>query len=266
MPTLERITVFPVKSLDPERHESVTVGEQGALVGDREYGIVGADGEFVTGKRDQRIHRIRSSYDPESRTLSLRRQGDEEWTTFDLASDREDADAWLSAFFDEDVSLRRDADGGFPDNTSSAHGPTVISTATLETVASWFPDLTLDGARRRFRANLEVGGVPAFWEDRLVPADGHVVAFRVGDVLLEGVKAVPRCVVPTRDPLTGEPDDGFRERFIRQREATFPEWVDPDRFDHSYSLMTGTRVPESEWGSSLAVGDEVELVGERSVE
>jgi uncharacterized protein YcbX len=48
--------------------------------------------------------------------------------------------------------------------------PSVISTATIETVASWFDGLTVEGTRRRLRANVEVSGVPAFWEDRFVGA------------------------------------------------------------------------------------------------
>ena len=45
-------------------------------------------------------------------------------------------------------------------------GPTLISTASLEEVARWF-GFDLAEARRRFRANLEIGGCEAFWKDTL---------------------------------------------------------------------------------------------------
>ena len=57
--------------------------------------------------------------------------------------------------------------------------------------------------RMRFRANLEIGEVPAFWEDRLYGESGTTVRFTVGAVCLEGTNPCQRCVVPTRDPLTG---------------------------------------------------------------
>jgi len=120
-------------------------------------------------------------------------------------------------------------------------GPSVISTATLRTVADWFDELTVEGVRRRLRANVEVGGVEPFWEDRFVGADAP--AFEVGGVRFEGVTPCGRCVVPQRDPDTGDPTPGFREQFVRRREETFPDWADADAFDHYYSLMLIARVP-----------------------
>jgi uncharacterized protein YcbX len=134
----------------------------------------------------------------------------------------------------------------------------VISTATVEAVASWFDDLTVESARRRMRANVEVAGVPAFWEDRFVGADAP--AFVAGDVRFEGVEPCARCVVPTRDPETGEPLPELRERFLERREATFPPWADPDAFEHYYTLMLIAAVPESDRGGTLRVGDAVDVV------
>ena len=178
-----------------------------------------------------------------------------------MPDDRGDAEAWLSDFFGFAVELRRNAAGGYPDTTDYATGPTVISTATLRTVASWFPGVDAGGMRRRLRANLEVENVPAFWEDRLVGAAGGVVPFEVGDVELEGVRPCPRCVVPSRDPETGEAYDGFRERFVEEREETFPEWANDERFEHFFSLMVHTAAPPAAVGPDLRVGDPV-TVGE----
>lgn len=136
-------------------------------------------------------------------------------------------------------------------------GPSVISTATIETLASWFEELTVEGARRRLRANVEIGGVPAFWEDRFIDSDTQ--AFEVGGVRFKGVTPCGRCVVPGRDPDTGEMIDGFRERFIQKRRESVPDWTDEGAFDHWYSLMIITRVPEVDREQTLCVGDPVSV-------
>ena len=135
-------------------------------------------------------------------------------------------------------------------------GPRVVE--TLETIASWFDSVTVESARRRLRANVEISGVPAFWEDRFV-GDG-APAFEVGGVRFEGVTPCGRCIVPQRDPDTGTRTAEFRERFVRKREETFPEWADGDVFDHFYSVMTIARVPESDRGRAIGVGDGVRVI------
>jgi uncharacterized protein YcbX len=66
--------------------------------------------------------------------------------------------------------------------------------------------------------------------------------------------------VPQRDPDTGEPTPEFRERFVRKREETFPEWADAEAFDHHYSVMIITRIHESDRGQQLRVGAPVAVV------
>ena len=115
--------------------------------------------------------------------------------------------------------------------------------------------------RRRFRANLEIGDVPPFWEDRLCADEGFVVRFIVGAVMLEGMMPWPRCAVPSRDPQTGEEDPGFQRHFAQRREATMPAWAPLARFDHFYRLSVNTRVPRAEAGKALRVGDDVRILG-----
>ncbi len=275
-PELRRIRVYPVKSLDPREVSSVRIAERGALAGDREYAVVahpaeadhdpaaasvGGRGDYMNGKRTAAVHRLRSEFDPEARTVSLQVEGNEP-LTFDLEPPeaRGPLNDWLSAYFGERVSVRREPSGGYPDDRDLM-GPTVTSTATLEAVADWFDDVTVEGARRRFRANLEIGGVPAFWEDRLYADHGECVRFRVGEAELLGVNPCQRCVVPSRDPDTGAETPGFRERFIEMRERTLPKWADSDRLDHYFRLMVNTEVPEPEWGTILREGDGVALLG-----
>ncbi len=263
MPTVRRLNSFPIKSLDPMDVDRTTI-VGGALAGDREYAMFDADGDYVNGKRTPAIHRLRATFGDGDVRLSDP-DGDER--TFGLAvgedsreTDDEPLNAWLSSYFDESVTLRRDRTGGFPDDTS-ATGPTVVSTATIREVASWFSDVDESNVRGRFRANIEVGDVPAFWEDRLFTGFGEHVAFEIGGTRFEGVNPCQRCVVPTRDPDTGAVTDGFRERFVRRREETLPAWSGGERFDHAYRLTVNTLVPSESWGDEIAVGDDVEIVG-----
>ncbi|MDS0299059.1 MOSC N-terminal beta barrel domain-containing protein [Halogeometricum sp. S1BR25-6] len=275
---VRRLTTFPVKSLDGCDRESVRVVRNGGLDGDREFALFDSAGEYVNGKRERSIHRVGTEFDPETRTLGVTLP-DRETERFDVDDDgdRGRLTGLLSEHVGYEVSLRRNRDGGFPDDTE-ASGPTVVSTATLREVASWFDGISVKEMRRRLRANVELGGLdgdlPAFWEDRLFDRRGRVVDFRIGDVEFAGVNPCQRCVVPSRDPDTGAAYDGFRETFVRRRRETMPAWSggvperrsgsrrtesDGDWFDHDFRLMVNTRVAASSWGETLAVGDEVRV-------
>lgn len=226
-PRLARLVIYPCKSLDGVGVEQATVLRGAGLAGDREYCLVDEQGRWVNGKRTPRVHQIRLPPGPL----------DEEW---------------LSAQLGMTVRLQRDTAGGFPDD-DNATGPTLVSTASLREVGSWFGLDDLDEVRRRFRSNLEIDGVPAFWEDQLAGR-----SFLLGDVVIDGVNPCARCVVPSRDPLTGEvPEPDFARLFAQHRERTLPAWSDRRFFDHFYRLALNTRVPESEAGKVVRVGDRV---------
>ena len=252
MAHVENIRIYPVKGLDPTAIESVTVSGAGTLKGDRKYAMVGSDGETLNGKQIDDIHEITSRFDPETDVLTVR----ETDTTrrFDLTSERDEAGEWFSDFAGEPIELRRREPPAFVDRP--ALGPSVISTGTLEEIASWFEGMKADGARRRLRPNVEVGGVPAFWEDRFLGDDPS--GFEIDGIRLEGAEACGRCVVPTRDPDTGEPIEEFRQRFIERRRETLPEWIDEDAFEHLYTVMVITSIPEPGRGGKLRVGDEID--------
>ena len=64
---------------------------------------------------------------------------------------------------------------------------TVLSTASLETVAAWFNNMDPEEVRKRFRATIEIGDVPAFWEDNLFYQKGTAVEFKMGAATLLGI-------------------------------------------------------------------------------
>ena len=261
MRTLSRIAVHPIKALDPAEPERVGISEVGGLTGDRAYAIVDGDGEYVNGKRTDAVHRLRADYDLEENRVTLRHP-DSASRRFHLEDDHGRLEAWLSDYFETEVSLEVGSGGELTDGAvygdGSATGPTLISEATLRETASWFDGIDAEEMRLRLRPNLVVEGVPAFWEDRLIADGGLTVA--VGDRRLVGTKPIPRCVVPTRDPHTGAPYDGFRETFTERREETLPEWAPREQFDHLFALMVGLRIPEGERNGELSVGDSVEII------
>ena len=258
MPQLARITIYPVKSLDGLSVTSARVLPSGAIEHDRRYAIVDADGWLVIGKRTPLVHSIRSVFDPEAHTLTLRAQGSNMPRSFELDRDRGSLDAHLSYLLGQVVSLVENPDSGFPDDTD-APGPTVLGTGTVEAVAGWFK-LEPDDVRARFRANLEIGGVDPFWEDRLYGAAGSVIRFRIGDVVLEGTNPCQRCVVPSRSQTTGEVLAGFQKHFAERRRASLPAWADASRFDHFYRLAVNTRLAPDAPGT-IQVGDTVSILG-----
>lgn len=265
MTRLERLTVYPVKGLDGVDLTDTDVLEGGTLAHDREFALFercegrspDEDGKVINGKRTELVHDLTTDFDPETTELEVETP-DGAIARFDLeeAPERDRAEEWFGEFFDADVALERDRTLGYVDRREM--GPSVITTGTLETVADWFDELTVEGARRRLRANIEISGVEPFWEDRFVGESAP--AFEIDGVRLEGVTPCGRCVVPQRDPDTGEALPEFRERFVQKREETVPDWADDDAFDHYYTVMLIARVPESDRGATLRVGDSVHVV------
>ncbi|TAF07961.1 MAG: MOSC domain-containing protein [Nostocales cyanobacterium] len=259
MPYLGKILLYPIKSLDGVEVEKATILSSGALQYDREFAIFEDQDKFVNAKRYKKIHFLRANFSLTERVIQLQLPGSNSYAVFDLDQEQEQLAARLSNFFGFAVKLKQNTNMGFPDDTNSP-GATVISTATLTEVASWFPDMSVEEMRRRLRANIEIGGVPAFWEDRLFTDSGEPVSFQVGDVKFLGVNPCQRCVVPTRDSCLGETYPNFQKIFVQQRQATMPSWVAASRFNHFYALSVNTRLPTSEAGKTIKVGDNIEIL------
>ena len=63
MPTLDRITLYPVKSLDGIEVAEARVLLSGGLENDRRWRLVDLDGRVVNAKRTAAFHPIRAEYD-----------------------------------------------------------------------------------------------------------------------------------------------------------------------------------------------------------
>ncbi|MCS7168795.1 MAG: MOSC N-terminal beta barrel domain-containing protein [Gemmatales bacterium] len=259
MAVLSCITIFPIKSLDGVERQEVTLLPTGPIAGDRRWALVDEQGKFVNGKRHAAVHRLRAKFSDDLRRVCFRVEGASRWHEFDLEKQRSELEGWLSQYFGFRVFLRTNATIGFPDDVE-APGPTVVAEASLREVGAYF-GWSLPEVRARFRANLEISGTEPFWEDRLYGQAGEVVRFRIGEVILEGTNPCRRCVVPSRNPWTGEVMPEFAKRFADWRRTNLPAWAERSRFqDTFYRFVVNTRLVLEGAGRTLRVGDEVTLV------
>lgn len=316
MPTLDRITVYPVKSLDGVEVEASRLLPGAGLEHDRRWQFVDLEGRVVNAKRTAVLHAIRAEYaidglaaavdgvageapgslpplgpnvialaiDPAAVAAAavpgIERLAGLAADVFPLVPGSAGPCGWLSEALGFGVLLLERLDGGFPDDRE-ASGPTLVSTATLATVARWF-GFDLDEARRRFRVNLEVGGCDAFWEDTVaspawleipsladlspgLPADPYAGLpppepreLTVGEVRLVATNVCRRCVVPTRDSRTAAATEQFRDAFEAWRGRSLRADVDASAWSHLYRLAVNT----SAFGHGVVrVGDTISGTG-----
>ena len=306
MPTLERITIYPVKSLDGEPVETARVLPTGALEHDRRWQFVDMEGRAVNAKRTPLFHAIRAEFDLAGQGGDVPRLGTNvihlevapeavragaiagvgrlaglRPASFPLVPGPDGPCGWLAEALGMDVLLLERAEGGFPDDRE-ASGPTLVSTATLAAVGRWF-GFDRAEARRRFRANLEIGDCDAFWEDALAsparpelqpslldlgpdePTDPYADlpppeprSFTIGAVRFRAANVCRRCVVPSRDSRTGAVTEHFRDVFEARRARGLPTAVDASGWSHLYRLAVNTAA----YGQGVVrVGDAISGIG-----
>jgi isopentenyl-diphosphate delta-isomerase type 1 len=261
VPVLKRIAIYPLKSFDPVLVDNVDLLAGGALKHDRQFRFIDSVGKSVNAKRTAQIHPLQVSLDLISRVLTARLRTEATPRHWQIDRERSSLEQWCSAYFSMDVTLVENDVEGFPDD-HVATGPTLVSTQTLQQVVDWFPGLSLDDVRLRFRANLEIDAPEPFWEDRLFgPTSDPERQFRIGTVVFAGTNPCQRCAVPSRDPVSGTVWPQFARTFSEERASMLPAWAPRDRFDHFYRLAVNTRMI-SPGDGALSVGMTVERVGE----
>jgi uncharacterized protein YcbX len=256
--TLNQIWVYPIKSLPGVSVNQSEILPAGGLLHDREFALFDGEGKVVNAKRTAAFHRIRADWylaDWSVRLSTASALTSSDPITFHLDRDREKLTDWLSLVLGMPTRIEQRTAGGFPDD-DVATGPTMISAATLTEVAQWFPGLSMNDVRHRFRANLELDGAEPFCEDRLFGAAGETLKFQIGEATLVGTNPCQRCVVPTRSSQTGEIWPRFQKTFAEKRRATLPPWADESCFDHFYRLAVNTRSTVAQ-RQAIRTGDEV---------
>lgn len=253
---LSKIFVYPIKSLPGIDLSQATISAGGCLSNDRRWAISDSNGGLLSAKKNRCLFGITPSYNLEAEKVCFEDEkgGIEGFQLDDVGA----LSAYLSDILSQPVRLIEDKQQGFPDDLNAA-GPTVVATESLQQVASWYPGLSLDEIRARFRINLEVSHAPAFWEDQLFSADGEIKTLFIGSVAIQAINPCARCSVPMKNPKSGKSYAGFYQTFISQREKTRPNWTDPACFDHWYRLSVNTRICADLAGQHLNLGDKVTL-------
>jgi uncharacterized protein len=213
MATLSRISIAPVKGLRLLHPEAVTLTEAG-IPADRRFFLVDEGGELVDATDHGPLLRVVPNYDAEAERLRLVFpdssivEGPADRLGPTVVTDvygRTAEGRRLLGPFDEALSeltgrpvgvVRADRDGAAQD----AQPLTIVSTASVR-------DLGVRGGRgedldgRRFRINLELDGSEPYEEDTWARR-----SVRVGDTTINVLGQIPRCVVTTLEPDTGEKD------------------------------------------------------------
>jgi len=230
--TVHQLCVYPIKALCPVIVNEITVSLTEGIKHDREWALMDSDNLYINGKSCPRVHDIRlTSFVPPGKvTLQLLRKDSvqvQEEVSFDLFSQKDLAENWFNKVIGKPLKLVHKKEGiaGFPDDPRF-DGPTIVSLNTLKTVEQWFG---IKDAAERFRPNIIIDGVNAFWEDTLVDEDtsrGYRITFD-SNIDLVAVYPIHRCVVPTRAPSTsaehGKSFPGFIADFQKHRTENFPE-------------------------------------------
>jgi uncharacterized protein YcbX len=254
---LGRIQIFPIKSLDGLFVEQVQITPGGILENDRSYAIFDKDGRVVNGKRTASVHQLRCAFDAGIKEVRLWQQGGLPAAQFQLDAPNR-IEKWLGDFFGFAVTLKHEPQKGFPDDRT-AFGPTITSEASLREIQKWFSELTLESLRRRFRTNLELAGGEPFCEDRLFGTPDELKPFQIGAVRFSGHNPCQRCIVPTRDPDSGETVVNFQKKFMEWRRQLLPGWSNAQHFNHFYRFAVNTSIAPGEAGKRLRIGDAVEV-------
>lgn len=212
MATVVRFNVTPVKSTALHHPEEVRI-ERSGPVGNREFFLVTQDGELFSGTKLGALVRIRAEHDREAETLSLAFPGGERIEGSALATGaRLEVSFWgrrvparllegpwadaLTRFAGRPLRLARVER---PGDGNDVRPITLVSLASVAALGRAGGVQGLDA--RRFRMTIELEGLAPYEEDTW---SGRCV--RVGEVVLQIGDPVPRCVVTTQDPRTGERD------------------------------------------------------------
>jgi uncharacterized protein len=250
--TVSQLAIAPVKGMRLQRTSEIELGRHG-VTGDRDFFVVGADGKLLLTARTPALLQIDAAWDRVRNVLTLR------FPDGDVVQDTPEPGAaattrmyagreipgWiisgplcaaLSDYLGRPVHLFKRA----PEHLGHDDEPvTLMSEASLQALASEFNGTAPDS--RRFRMTITITGTEAWAEHAW---RGHEVT--IGDVILRVIEPVPRCVVTTRNPDSGDTDARVLHALARLRgkdDITFGVWceiVRPGRVQVGDLVMPAT--------------------------
>jgi hypothetical protein len=266
------LNLFPVKGCRGIPLKAATLSATGLEIdgiGDREWVVVDAEGEFLSQREYPKMALIETKLTasrlllkaPGMLLLDVPFASEGDVVQVRVWDDRvsavtqgEVADAWLSSYLGVPARLMRfDYEGrrlaahrytgkvDAPFKFADAFPLLVTNTASLAEVNERLRRRGLAPVTMaRFRANIVLDGLPAFEED-------HARLLRTGPIAIRKVKLCARCSVPGVDPATGE-----HSREVTDVLAATRATKDGVMFGVNAIVVEGT-------GGTLRVGDEVEV-------
>jgi uncharacterized protein len=208
--TVARFNVTPVKSTALHHPDAIDLRREGAL-GDRRFLFARSDGSRLSGISKAPLIPIVATWRPAEEHLTMRFPdatvvegsalpvGERvDVKLFDRTiSARSIHPSFTDAIahrVDETLALLRVEE---PEYAGGMHRASIVSRASIEDVGRRGADPRLDP--RRFRALIELDGPDAYGEDAW---QGRRV--RIGGAVIRLAERMPRCVMTTLDPDTGE--------------------------------------------------------------
>ena len=113
LPYVSQILIYPIKSLDSVGITQSTILRSSALSCDRKWALFDQSGRFVNGKRYAAVHSIRSKFNLQTNTVSLRIQDSNQVSTFQLDTEQAALEKWLGDYFGFPVTLQKNEEKGF---------------------------------------------------------------------------------------------------------------------------------------------------------
>jgi uncharacterized protein YcbX len=224
MRTLARLSVTPVKALRLSHPREADLTAAG-IPADRRFYLIDEEGSLFDASDHGGLLQVVAEYDPVTELLRLTFP---DGSAADGAADRLDGTV-TTDFFGRAVTGRV-VEGGLADAISltlgrsvrlvrvardgdgqDVHPLTIVSSASVRDIGSRGDRSDLDA--RRFRMNLEVDGCDPYEEDSW---DGGLV--RIGEATIRVRGQIPRCIVTTLGPDTGEKDFTTLNLIARHRE------------------------------------------------
>ena len=219
VPTITKIQRFPIKGLSPEPLDKVELRAGEGVPGDRMFGFArhgsGFDKDnpaplpkekFVVLLNQEALANLRTSFEPVSGKLVI--AGPKDTVSFDLstAKDRQAAEDWIFNFLalndPEAPEFVHAAPHRFTDvSVVSPQMMNAVSLLNLASVRDLETRLGTNVDPARFRANIELDGFPAWWEQESIGT-----TLRCGEVELRIIKRTQRCAATEVNPETAERD------------------------------------------------------------
>ena len=228
--TIDQLFIYPVKGCRGIAVEQATLAATGLEIdgiGDREWVVVGEDGEFLSQRELPQMALIETRLTPSALRLKapgmlrlevpFASEGDilnvRVWDdSIAAVTQGEVADAWFSRYLERPCRLMRfDPEARRLSNvryTGATEAPYKFADAfallivSTESLADLNERLKQRGGSavgiERFRPNLVLSGIEAFEED-------YLDRLSIGAIQLRVVKPCVRCSVPNVDPATGTP-------------------------------------------------------------